>query len=84
MMTFYLCLKRPKHTRLTFDLEKLKDPNVWETPFQAIIGGKFAPLYIMNNEETDMDSMITAFKTTTGVTRGRPGMLCLVNILRAE
>ena len=30
MMTLHLCLKRiskPKHTRLKFDLEKLKDPN---------------------------------------------------------
>ena len=31
IMAFHLCLKRtskPKHTRLKFDLEKLKDPNV--------------------------------------------------------
>ena len=49
MMTFHLRLKRiskPKHTIPTFDLEKLKDPNVLET-FQAMIGGKFAPLTIM-------------------------------------
>ena len=26
-----------------------------------MIGGKFAPLTIMNNEDTDMDSMITTF-----------------------
>ena len=41
MMTFHLRLKRiskPKHTRLKFDLEKLKDPNMLET-FQAMIGG---------------------------------------------
>ena len=53
MMTFHLRLKRiskPKHTRLKFDLE-----------FQAIIGGKFASLTIMNNEDTDMDSMIITF-----------------------
>ena len=31
--------------------------------FQAIIGRKFAPLTIMNNEDTDMDSMITSFNT---------------------
>ena len=65
MMTFHLRLKRiskPKHTRLKFDLEKLKDPNVLET-FQAMIGGKFAPLTIMNNEDTDIDSMITTFNT---------------------
>ena len=41
MMTFRLRLKKiskPKHTRLKFDLEKLKDPNVLET-FQAMIVG---------------------------------------------
>ena len=56
-------ISKPKHTRLNFDLEKLKDPNVLET-FQAMIGGKFAPLTIMTNENTDMDSMITTFNTT--------------------
>ena len=65
MMTFHLRLKRiskPKHTRFKFDREKLKDPNVLET-FQAMIGGKFSPLTIMNNEDTDMDSVITTFNT---------------------
>ena len=60
MMTFRLRLKKkkkkkkiskPKHTGLKFDLEKLKDPNVLEI-FQAMIGGKFAPLTIMSNEDT--------------------------------
>ena len=63
MMTFHLRLKKiskPKHTRLKSDLEKLKDPNVLET-FQAMIGGRFAPLTIMSNEDTD--SMITTFNT---------------------
>ena len=66
MMPFHLCLKRiskPRHTRLKIDLEKLKDPNLLET-FQAMIRGKFALLTIMNNEDTDMDSMITTFNTT--------------------
>ena len=65
MMTFHLRLKRiskPKHTRLKFDLEKLKDPNVLET-FQAMIGRKFAPLTIMDNKDADLDSMITNFNT---------------------
>ena len=64
-MTFHLRLKRiskPKHTRLKFYLAKLKDPNVLET-FQAMIGGKFAPLTIMSNEDTDIDSVITTFNT---------------------
>ena len=49
MITFHLRLKRiskPKHTRLKFYLEKLKDPNVLET-FQTMIGWKFAPLIFM-------------------------------------
>ena len=56
MMTFRLRLKKniskPEHTRLKFDLKKLKDPNVQKT-FQAMIGGRFAPLTIMSNEDTD-------------------------------
>ena len=66
MMTFRLHLKKiskPKHTRLKFDLEKLKDPNVLKT-FQAMIGGRFAPFTIMSNEDTDIDSMITTLNTT--------------------
>ena len=47
---------------LMLDLEKPKAPNVLET-FQAMIGGKFASLTIMNNEDTDMDSKITTFNT---------------------
>ena len=51
-------ISKLKYTRLKFDLEKLKDPNVLET-FHAMIGGKFASLTIMNNEDTDLDSIIT-------------------------
>ena len=56
MMTLHHRLKRtskPKHTRLKFDLEKLKDPNMLET-LLAMIGGRFAPLTIMSNEDTDL------------------------------
>ena len=67
MMTFHLRLEgisKPKHTRLKFELEKLKDPNVLET-FQAMIGGRFAPLTIMSNDDTDIDSMITTFNAVS-------------------
>ena len=82
MMTFHLRLKRnskPKHTRLKFDLGQLKDPNVLET-FQAMTGGKFAPLTNMNNEDIDLDSLITTFNTavteTASKIKGRnPGSL---------
>ena len=76
MMTFHLRLKRiskPKHTRLKFDLENLKDPNALET-FQAMIGGKFAPLTILNNENTDMDSIIST--SNAAVTETASEFLC--------
>ena len=75
IMTSHLHLKRvntQKHTRLEFDLEKLKYPSVLET-FKAMICGKFAPLTIMNSEDTDMDSMITTFNTA--VTETASGIL---------
>ena len=64
-MLLHICLERtskPEHTIPQFDPEKLKDPSVLET-FQAMIGGKFAQLTIMYNENKDMDSMITTFNT---------------------
>ena len=57
MMAFHLRLKKinkPKHTRLKVDIKKLKDSSVLET-FQAMIGGKFAPVTNMSNEDADMD-----------------------------
>ena len=65
MMTIRLRLKKiskPKHTRLKFDLEKLKDPNVLET-FQVMTGRRFAPSTIISNKDTDVESMITIFNT---------------------
>ena len=63
MMTFaWKKISKPKHTKLKFDLDKLNDPNVLET-FQAMKGGRFAPLTIMSNEDTDIGSMITTFNT---------------------
>ena len=59
---YQLRISNPEHTRLQFDLEKLKDLNVLET-FKTMTGGKFAPLTIMNNEDTDLDSMINTFNT---------------------
>ena len=56
-------ISRSKRIRLKFDLEQLKDLDVLEI-FQAMIGGKFVSLAIMNNEDADMDSMITTFNTT--------------------
>ena len=71
MMTFQVRLKKarkPNQPRLRFDLEKLRDPDVACT-FQATIGGKFASLIGLSEEDMDMDTMITMITTyNTAVT----------------
>ena len=65
MMTFKLHLKRVKklgHTRIKFDLEKLKDPEVAEA-FHAMIGGQFAALTILDADGTYMKTLINTFNT---------------------
>ena len=48
----------PGLVQTTAALSRLKP--VW-TDFKAMIGGKFAPLIITSNEDTDIDSMINTF-----------------------
>ena len=63
MMTFKLHLKKVSklgHTRIKFDLEKLKDPEIAET-FKAMIGGKFAPLTLLDADDSNMDEMVNKF-----------------------
>ncbi len=65
MTTFRLHLKmikKPNQPRIRFDLQKLKDPKVKET-FQAMIGGKFAPLITLDSQDTDLESITTTFNT---------------------
>ena len=50
-------------------VDQNEDPNVLET-FQAMIGGKFASLIILNNEDTDVNSIITTFNTVVTETAG--------------
>ena len=52
MMTFNIRLKKTKkddNVRIKFDLDKLKDPEVAES-FQAKLGGKFAPLLVIDQD----------------------------------
>ena len=65
VMTFRVRLKKarqPNQPRLRFDLEELRDPDVART-FQAMIGGKFAPLTGLSDEDMDIDTMITTYNT---------------------
>ena len=48
-------------TRIKFDLEKLKDPEVADA-LQAMIGaGKFAPLTLLNADDTEVDTLVNSF-----------------------
>ena len=65
MMTFKLRLQRLKNQgsiRIRFSLEKLKDPNIAEI-FQATIGGKFAPLLALENQDIEKSPLINSFNT---------------------
>ena len=65
MMTFRVRLKKarkPNQPRLRFGLEKLRDPDVACT-FQATIGGKFAPLIGLSDDDMDIDTIITTYNT---------------------
>ena len=62
-MAFHTRLKNsrsPTRPRIRFDLEKLNDPTVMNA-FQATIGGRFAPLATLVDEDADLDSMVTHF-----------------------
>ena len=63
MMTFQTRLKnsrKPTQPRIRFDREKLNDPTVMSA-FQATIGGRFAPLATLVDEDADLDSIVTHF-----------------------
>ena len=65
MMTSWLRLQRVKNQgsiRIRFSLEKFKDPNIAEF-FRATIGGKFAPLFAFENQDTEIDALIKSFNT---------------------
>ena len=65
MMTFRVRLKKarkPNQPRLRFDLEKLRDPDVACT-CQATIGGKFAPLIGLSDEDMDINTIVTIYNT---------------------
>ena len=66
MMTCRIHIKRvfkkQGYTRIKFDLDKLKDPKVAEA-FQAMIGGKFAALNIIDADHQNMDTIKDIFDT---------------------
>ena len=71
MMTFQVHLKmarKPNQPRLRFYLEKLRNPAVACT-FQATIGGKFAPLIGLSDEDMDMEDSEGSEESKGGLDR---------------
>ena len=67
VMSFQTRLKnsrKPTQPRIRLDLEKLNDPTLMSV-FKATIGGRFAPLATLVDEDADLDSMATHFKAVT-------------------
>ena len=65
MMTLRIRLKKarkPNQPRLKFNFEKFRDPNV-ACNFQATIGGNFAPLIGLRDEDMDINTMISTYNT---------------------
>ena len=65
MLTFRIRLKKAKkqnQTRLRFELKMLRDSDV-AFIFQAMIGGKFALLIGLRDEDMDIHTMLTTYNT---------------------
>ena len=64
-MTTRLCLQGMKNQgniRIGFSLENLKNPNITEIVL-AKVGEKFAPLLVLDNQDTKEYDLITSFNT---------------------
>ena len=69
-MPFRALLKEARTSnqpRLIFDIGKLRDPDV-DCTFQTTIGGKFAPLIGLRDEDMDINTIIVT--NNTAVTDG--------------
>ena len=56
--------KKPKNTRLKFNLDRLKDPSIVES-FQATVGGKFAALLTLDDDADALTTKFNAVMTET-------------------
>ena len=66
MMTFRLRLQRIKYQGsigIRFSLEKLKSPTLQKCFESRTIGGNFAPLLTLENQDTETDTLINNFNT---------------------
>ncbi|GFR76981.1 hypothetical protein ElyMa_000497200 [Elysia marginata] len=61
------CVEEEQETRkhrFKFEVDKLKDPNILTT-LQAIIGGRFAPLLVLDNDQDlTPDDLVETFNET--------------------
>ena len=77
MITFRDRLKKARkstHSRLRVDLEKLRDPHV-ACNFQATIGGKFAPLTGLMDDDIDINTTNKALTNAASELQNYPGQV---------
>ena len=55
-------MKKWGNIRVKFSLERPKDPNIAGN-IKATIEGKFAPLLVLDNQDTEVDTLIHSFNT---------------------
>ncbi|XP_068250954.1 uncharacterized protein [Palaemon carinicauda] len=61
-------IKKPKNTRMKFNLDRLRDPNIAES-FKATVVGKFAPLLTLEEDHSSIKVMIESANETLGNVR---------------
>ncbi|XP_012946942.1 uncharacterized protein LOC106014226 [Aplysia californica] len=74
LMTFSRRLKtcrKQGNTRIKFNFQRLKDPTILKC-FQANIGEKFAPPLVLNQDDTEVNSLTNTFNTTMTETANEP------------
>ncbi|XP_063609075.1 uncharacterized protein LOC134783216 [Penaeus indicus] len=73
LKTFHTRLKKsnkPKSIRLKFDLDRLRDPDIADS-FKAMIGGKFAPLLVLGEDELNLDQTVETVLETANQVLGK-------------
>jgi len=62
---------KPKNPRIKYELSKLNDPRI-QAEFKARIGGKFAPLLLLNDHQETIDAFTAGMNDVVEEVLGRP------------
>jgi len=62
---------KPRNPRIKYDQSKLNDPRI-QAKFKARIGGKFAPLLLLNDHQETIDAFTAGMNEVAEEVLGRP------------